>query len=144
MAGRTFAIGREEWKRLPLPTLKQGDIVLAQIPDEEGKKIEWPHPAIILNKAADISPDKKIAVVAITSKFNHPLEKGEFLMPWRPENHPETGLWFKCIARCAWRPIIDYSVIIRRLGFTPRSILEEIAVEMAHQVKEKRERREPS
>lgn len=141
MAGRTSAIGRDEANQLP--PLRQGDIVLAQIPDEEGKKIAWPHPAIILNKSADISPTNKIAVVAITTKFHLPLATGEFLMPWSADGHPETGLWYECIARCAWRPVIDYSMIIRRLGFTPRRILEEIAVEMAYQVKMRREQREP-
>lgn len=82
--------------------------------------------------------------MVITTKFRLPLETGQFLMPWSPGGHKETGLWKKCIVRSDWVWSIDYSHIVKRLGFTPVNILEQLAVEVAHRVRKRREQSEPT
>lgn len=125
-----------------MPQYKQGDIVLARVRDPDGRRISWSHPVIILNKTKDISPEIPVSVMVITTKFRRPLETGQLLMPWSADGHKETGLWRECIAQCDWIWSIDYSTIVKRLGFTPPTILEQIAVEIAHQIKKRRDENE--
>lgn len=117
---------------------KQGDIVLAWVPDPDGRSIQWPHPAIILNKTADIAPDKPIVVIDITKNIDRPLKTGHFLMPWKPEGDERTGLTYECVAKCDWRVRIAISDIVKLLGYTPAKIWEQIVVEVLHQIQEKK------
>ena len=126
-----------------VPQLRQGDIVLAQLPDPEGRSIVWPHPAIILNKTNDILPENKIVVLGITTKFAAPLETGQFRLPWSPDGDKRTGLRAECVVKCSWRVAIDYKDIQRRIGFTPPDVWDQIKAEILYQIKKKRSQREP-
>lgn len=128
-----------------MPGYKQGDIVLAWVRDPEGRRISWPHPAIILSKTADIVAEKKIVVVAITKSFHRPLQTGHFLLPWNPVGDRRTGLTFECVAKCEWKVAINYEDIEKRLGFTPHDIWDQIVAEIIYQQQHKKhEGREPS
>lgn len=122
-----------------MPQFRQGDIVVARIPDPEGRTITWSHPAIILNKTKDIRPQNKIVVLGITTKFATPLETGHFRLPWSPEGDERTGLRQECVAKCTWRVPIDFDAIERRIGFTPSDIFDQIKAEILYQIKKKRD-----
>lgn len=112
-----------------MPDFKQGDIVLAWVRDPDGRRIGWPHPAIILNKTADISPDNRIVVIAITKSYTRPLPVGHFLMPC----DERTGLTEPCVAKCEWKVAINFEDIEVRLGFTPPDLWDQIVAEILYQ-----------
>lgn len=60
-------------------------------------------------------------------------------MPWSPEGDERTGLTYECVAKCEWRVRIKHSDIVKRLGFTPPHIWEQIVVEVIHQIRMKTE-----
>lgn len=125
-----------------MPQYKQGDIVLARVPDSGGRSIKWSHPVILLNDEKDIAPGRDLDVVVITSKFRRPLKPGQFLMDWSPGGHKETGLDKECIANCDWKLTIPYSSLTERWGFLGPSKLELIAYELDYRAIKQREQSE--
>lgn len=125
-----------------MPQYKQADIVLARIPDPEGRSIPWAHPAIIVNKTSTIIPGNQIVLLGITKSFHRPLAVGHFLLPWREGGHAETGLSCECVAKCNWVTRVDYSLLEKRIGFTPPHIWEQIMVELIARINEKKRRQQ--
>lgn len=103
-------------------TLRQGDIVMVNIPDPA-----HPHPAMIVTRTDRIWLATTTHVAGISTVFTEPLPDGWRKLPYRAKPatpHPTTGLWKECVLKCDWRSPVTPNDIVEELGRVPTEILE--------------------
>lgn len=111
-----------------------GWIVLADIPDPEGRACENPHPAMIL-RGPDVNGD--VWLVGISTNFTAPPGR---LMLECPCNDT-TGLTRPCVLKCWWVVRFQWTRIIKQLGIMPSSIAlqaVEFAITAAEEARQRR------
>ena len=104
-----------------------GWIVLADIPDPDGKACSHPHPAMVLR-----GPDSSGALwlIGISTKFDSPPGRLIVECPWAEGGHEMTGLTQPCALKCRWVVQFDRKRLIKYLGQMPSEIAS-LAVEYA-------------
>lgn len=75
------------------------DIVIADIPDPQGRPCQHRHPAMIL-MAQDGYED--VYVIGISTSFSPPVPAHWIALPFSEEGHPDTGLREPCVLKCDW------------------------------------------
>jgi hypothetical protein len=101
--------------------LQRRDIVIAEIPDPDGKPAKHRHPAMVLLTQPGAS---EAYVVGISTKFDENRPPHWILLPHAPGGHPETGLVEPCVLKCDWVirfPAIQLGPVI---GQAPPEIYE--------------------
>lgn|SRR5262245_55967157 len=111
------------------PRLATGRIVWAQIADANGyRKLR---PAVIVTATEQLSTDKPIDVVAVTSRLVDLLPDDHVLLPWHRQGHPRTRLNRRCAAVATWLTRIADSDIEDTAGIVPSSVMAEILARIA-------------
>lgn len=119
-------------------TLEQGDIVLVDIADPNGKKCLTPHPAMVLTRSDEICSKDEIWVVAITGRFGV-LEDGWFEVPHRANPpHKQTGLWKRSVLKCQWRRRIRKVEIIQKYGRVSMPLLMQVVAWIKNDIDKKK------
>jgi len=104
-----------------------GHVVIADIPDPEGKPCDHEHTAMVLRP-----PDEKgnLYLLAISSKFARPIGRLMIEVPWATGGHPVTGLSRPSVLKCGWVVPFHVDKIECRKGNIP-SQYADLAVEYA-------------
>jgi mRNA-degrading endonuclease toxin of MazEF toxin-antitoxin module len=84
-----------------VPQLAQGHIVLADVPDLQGRNRKV-RPVVIITPTDDIEAGKPTIGVAITGTLPAKLTPDHVLLPYHNGGHPRTGLRKKSVAVCSW------------------------------------------
>jgi hypothetical protein len=97
-----------------------GWVVLADIPDPDGKPCGHAHPAMVLRGPGD---DGGLWLIAISTSFDKP-NRNEFWIEcdWAPGGHPVTGLTQPCVLKCDWVVALNRSQLKDFLGEIPVDI----------------------
>ena len=103
-----------------------GDIVLADIPDPDGKLCDHIHPAMVLKANATDS-----WLIGISTKFS-PSSLPAFW--FRLPVSSATGLTEDCVLKCNWTVPFPVSRILRKIGDIPVEILEAAEAWLAQEV----------
>jgi hypothetical protein len=101
-----------------------GWTVLADLAQPDGSPCGHPHPAMVLRGPG---ADGKLWLLAISTKFETPLNKWWLECPWEKNGHPETGLWLPCVVKCDWYVQFDRNEILRQLGRIPMDLASRAA-----------------
>jgi len=83
------------------PTIVQGSIVWAVIPDSHGGNPKI-RPAIVLTPNARINSQNEIRLASVTSLIGEARFTETVELPWHPDGHPQTGLKKPSEVVCTW------------------------------------------
>ncbi|MBI5762620.1 MAG: type II toxin-antitoxin system PemK/MazF family toxin [Planctomycetes bacterium] len=106
------------------PSLKQGSIVWAGIPDRSGTLKT--RPLVIITADSEILLDSPIVGVAVSTLIPESVPGSYVELPWYRGGHPATGLARRCAAVCDWLVILRPSEIREIRGYVPTKYLLEI------------------
>lgn len=121
-----------------MATYRRGDIVFARVPDPTGARIDHDHPVILWTPTAKIVRGAIIDTVVISHRVTKPYPKGHIPLPWHPDGHPITGLYYESVAKCDWTVPLTLDDLRGSLGVTPPSIMDLIYVALVDRLKETR------
>jgi mRNA-degrading endonuclease toxin of MazEF toxin-antitoxin module len=108
-----------------VPNLKQGQIILVEMPDPQGRNVKA-RPAVIVSDTSEITSEATIWCVAVTSAIPPKKPKDCVLLPIHPNGHLRTGLKKRSAAICSWLFEISTERIQKILGLVPTKQLEEV------------------
>ena len=113
-----------------MPAFSPGEVVIAWIPDPDGRPVGHPHTAMVLRADGTTA-----MLVAISSKFSNPPPSHWIRMEWHRARHPVTGLDRPCVAKCDWVVRFPENKIVKTIGVIPTktfaAIVEEVKVQVA-------------
>ncbi len=112
------------------PPLKQGDIILAHVPDEHGRNHKLRR-VVIVTPTAEISSDQPLYAVAVTGSIDSVPENCAVPLRWRSNGHPQTGLTKAVVAACQWIVEIDAKCIEKKSGMCSTPELDQILLALA-------------
>ena len=84
-----------------MPSIVQGSIVWAVIPDSRGGNPKN-RPAVVLTSNSQIDPQGEVELAAITSLLGDARFSETVELPWHPDGHPQTGLSKPSEVVCTW------------------------------------------
>lgn len=105
--------------------LQFGSVILAEV-FEPGGKAAGPHPAVVLNRQAEIDAGLDLWVAVCPTSFGYPLPSGWFDMPSQPGGHPVTGLTEACVVKATWLQSVPQSAVLKVHGRAPIAIVKQI------------------
>jgi len=101
----------------PSSSLRYGRIVFAWIADRNGyNKLR---PAIVLVPDEEITTNRELILVAITTTFTVPPPEFCVPLPWHPRGHPVTRLTRRSAAVCDWLSVMLPDQIVGFGGDVP-------------------------
>jgi len=116
-----------------------GSVVLANIPDPDGRPCGHPHPAMVLRGPDDAG---NLYLIGISTQFESPPGRLMVECPWSPGGHPETGLDRPCVLKCWWVVPFHRSQVLQYLGRMPSNVSQR-ALEYAITAVEEKSRSHP-
>src|SRR4051812_456523 len=108
-----------------MTALQHGQIIWAVLKDRNGFRKR--RPGIVLTPTAQISPDKPLVILCVTTTFSDPPPADHIPLPWN--NDPRrvaTGLAQRSAAVIDWLDILYPDEILEVKGRVPPSLMAEI------------------
>jgi mRNA-degrading endonuclease toxin of MazEF toxin-antitoxin module len=105
---------------------EQGQIVVLDIADPDGKPATHNHPAVIVSPTDRIEASDIVRVVGISTKYTDPPPAHWIKIPWQRDGRARTGLDKPCVAKCDWLVKVKKSQLVRPIGAVPTSVLKVI------------------
>jgi mRNA-degrading endonuclease toxin of MazEF toxin-antitoxin module len=112
-------------ERNDVPKLAQGQIVLVDVPDPQGRNRKI-RPVIVVTPSDEIVANELVVAVAITGTLPKKLPADHVLLPYHNDGHPRTGLRRRCAAVCSWLIEFHPEDVKEVKGVTPKKELAEI------------------
>ena len=106
-----------------MPQFQQGQIVVVEIPDPEGKPCSHKHPAVIFSPTDRIESETHVFVIGVSTKFTEPPPSNWVKLPWQRDGRARTGLDRPCVAKCEWLVEVEKSQLLRPIGAVSSSVL---------------------
>jgi len=108
--------------------LRYGRIVFAWIEDRNGfTKLR---PAVVVVKDEDITNDRELILVAVTTTFADPPPEFCIPLPWHPRGHPVTRLTKRSAAVCNWLSVTRPERIVGFGGYVPAKTMQLIQAKL--------------
>lgn len=108
-----------------LSEIRYGRIVWATLRDPRGDRKR--RPAIVLTPDGEISPNKPLGLMAVTTTYRDPVGPDEVELPWnRDPRRVSTGLARRSAAIVTWLDSAYAVEIDAVIGTVPSSIMTEI------------------
>ena len=105
--------------------LAEGQIVWATVRDRNGFRKR--RPAILLTPTAEISGDKPVVLVAVTTTFPQPAPSDHIELPWNPDRRRvSTGLARRSAAVVTWLVTVYPDEIDGIIGSVPPIVMNTI------------------
>ena len=101
-----------------MPTLRRGEIVLAEVTDPQGQNRK-PRPLVILTPTEEIREGEHFVAVAVSSTFPHPVPDDCVELPYHPAGQARTRLRKPSVAVCSWLVPLTHTDVIRPIGWVP-------------------------
>jgi hypothetical protein len=105
-----------------------GQLILVPVADGRGNI--KPHPAVVLSRTDEITPEVELRVVCVSTQLDDPCPSHHVPLPWQRPRHPKTGLNKPNVAKCNWLARVDQGDVIKVLGFAPPQHLARIEQEI--------------
>jgi hypothetical protein len=102
-----------------------GTVILADV-NEPGGNSAGPHPAVVLNRQAEIDAGLDLWVACCSTAFEYPLQSGWFDMPSQPGGHSATGLSEACVVKATWPQSVPQAKVLKVYGRSPISIVKRV------------------
>jgi hypothetical protein len=106
-----------------------GSVVWAELADANGfRKVR---PAVVVSATADIAVERRVRVLAITTRLPDPLPDDHVLLPWDQQGKARSGLRRKCAAVASWLVEIPVGGVQQIVGIVPPDVVKELLAKVA-------------
>ncbi len=110
--------------------VKRADVVLVDFPFPAGSGSKV-RPALVVQNDTDNARLPNTIIVQITGNVQRAVEPTQVLIRVSDAAGKRTGLQFESCANCVNIVTIDKSLVLRKLGVLPSSLMDEVDVALA-------------
>jgi hypothetical protein len=104
-------------------------VVWAELADANGfRKVR---PAVVVSATADIAVERRVRVLAITTRLPDPLPDDHVFLPWDRQGKARSGLRRKCAAVASWLVEIPVSDVQQIVGVVPPDVVKQLLAKVA-------------